>query len=93
MEGGGYENRRRTRRMLTWHETPIPQEKRIIVFRTANMLDGTLDFYSIPLDFGDGDSSNSYTSSGEAEGLKPFYKSGIMSQCSVFAAVGSFFFG
>ncbi|KAH7839727.1 hypothetical protein Vadar_007946 [Vaccinium darrowii] len=77
--------------MLTWHDTPIPQEKRI-VFRAANMLDGTVDFYSIPLDFGDGDSSNSHTSSGEAEGLKPFYRSGSMSQCSVFAAVGSSLF-
>ncbi|KAH7841696.1 hypothetical protein Vadar_033164 [Vaccinium darrowii] len=91
MDGGGYENRRRTRRTLTWRETPVPQQKRI-VFRTADMLNGTLDFYSIPLDFGNGDSSNSHTSSGEAESLKPFYKSGIMSQCSVFAAVGSSLF-
>ncbi|KAH7841515.1 hypothetical protein Vadar_030909 [Vaccinium darrowii] len=102
MKGGRYENRRRTWRMLTWHETPIPQQKRI-VFRTVNMLYGTLDFYSIPLDFGDGDSSNSSSSSetdssnssdcsGEPEGLKPFYKSSSMSQCSAFAAVGSTLF-
>ncbi|KAH7841838.1 hypothetical protein Vadar_009662 [Vaccinium darrowii] len=103
MKGRGYENRRRTRRMLKWRETPIPQQKRI-VFRTANLLYGTVDFYSIPLDFGDGDSSNSSSSSetdssnssedcsGEPEGLKPFYKSGSMSQCSVFAAVGSSLF-
>ncbi|KAH7839710.1 hypothetical protein Vadar_007741 [Vaccinium darrowii] len=103
MKGRSYENRRRTRRMLKWRETPIPQQKRI-VFRTANLLYGTVDFYSIPLDFGDGDCSNSSSSSetdssnssedcsGEPEGLKPFYKSGSMSQCSVFAAVGSSLF-